>query len=50
MKGDDPTTSRIGDENAALRIILEGTATATGERFFEELVVSLSRALNTHGA
>lgn len=50
MKAEKPIDSLIGDENAALRIILEGTATATGERFFEELVVSLSRALNTHGA
>jgi PAS domain S-box-containing protein len=38
------------DEDAALRTILEGTATATGERFFAALVESLARALNTHGA
>lgn len=38
------------DENAALRIILEGTATETGERFFESLVVNLSRAMNTNCA
>ncbi len=38
------------DEEAALRIILEGTATETGERFFEALVQNLSKVLNTHGA
>jgi PAS domain S-box-containing protein len=38
------------DENAALRLILEGTATETGERFFESLVVNLSRAMNTNCA
>jgi PAS domain S-box-containing protein len=41
---------RIADENTALRVILEGTAPATGERFFDELVISLSKALNTHSA
>jgi hypothetical protein len=41
---------RIADENIALRIILEGTATATGERFFDALVISLSKVLNTHSA
>ncbi len=38
------------DENAALRTILEGTATKTGEQFFTALVKNLCRALNTHGA
>jgi PAS domain S-box-containing protein len=38
------------DEDAALRTILEGTATATGEPFFAALVKNLSQALNTHGA
>jgi PAS domain S-box-containing protein len=38
------------DEDAALRSILEGTATETGEKFFASLVQNLSRALNTHGA
>lgn len=42
--------SRIADENTALRTILEGTATSTGEHFFDELVVSLARVLNTHSA
>lgn len=41
---------RFPDENAALRIILEGTATETGERFFEALVINLAKALNTHSA
>jgi PAS domain S-box-containing protein len=41
---------RVSDENAALRVIVEGTATVTGERFFEALVENLARALNTHSA
>jgi PAS domain S-box-containing protein len=38
------------DESAALRSIVEGTATHTGTRFFTTLVESLAHALNTHGA
>jgi PAS domain S-box-containing protein len=38
------------DENDALRSILEGTATETGERFFAALVENLARAINTQGA
>ncbi|MEZ5446441.1 MAG: sigma 54-interacting transcriptional regulator [Gammaproteobacteria bacterium] len=38
------------DEDAALRTIVEGTATATGQRFFAALVESLARALRTQGA
>jgi PAS domain S-box-containing protein len=38
------------DVDAALRTILEGTATETGEQFFKALVKSLASALNTHGA
>ena len=38
------------DEEAALRTILEGTATETGERFFAALVENLSKALKTKGA
>ena len=34
----------------ALRMILEGTASETGERFFMALVDNLARALGTHGA
>lgn len=40
----------IPDEDFALRSILEGTARSTGEHFFEALVVSLAKALHTHGA
>ena len=47
---DQGIAARIADENTALRIILEGTATVTGERFFEALVVNLSKVLNTHSA
>jgi PAS domain S-box-containing protein len=38
------------DESAALRSIVEGTATHTGAQFFATLVESLARVLNTHGA
>ena len=38
------------DEDAALRSILEGTATETGEGFFAALVEKLAKALNTQGA
>ena len=41
---------RVPDEDAALRAILEGTATVTGERFFAALVENLAKALNTHSA
>ena len=37
-------------EKDALNIILEGTATVTGEAFFAALVENLSKALNTHSA
>jgi len=40
----------IHDEGTALRSIVEGTATETGERFFASLVESLAKALNTHAA
>ena len=38
------------DLDAALRKILEGTATATGAEFFRALVKNLADALGTHGA
>lgn len=38
------------DVDAALRTILEGTATQTGAEFFQALVKNLALALNTHGA
>jgi PAS domain S-box-containing protein len=38
------------DVDAALRTILEGTATETGEQFFKALVKNLAAALSTHGA
>ena len=37
-------------EDVDLRVILEGTATETGERFFQVLVESLAKALGTFGA
>ncbi|HEY7219675.1 MAG TPA: sigma 54-interacting transcriptional regulator [Candidatus Binatia bacterium] len=36
--------------DSALRAILEGTATETGEQFFKALVKNLAVALNTYGA
>ena len=50
MEGSDPNSAAWGDEQAALRMILEGTASETGERFFMALVENLARALGTHGA
>ncbi|HSD51386.1 MAG TPA: sigma 54-interacting transcriptional regulator [Candidatus Methylomirabilis sp.] len=38
------------EETTALRAIVEGTATETGERFFAALVENLAGALGTHGA
>jgi PAS domain S-box-containing protein len=38
------------DVDAALRTILEGTATETGRQFFHALVQNLAKALTTHGA
>lgn len=46
---DNPPLQNI-DVDAALRTILEGTATETGEQFFKALVKNLAAALNTHGA
>lgn len=37
-------------EDAAIRMILEGTANTTGGPFFDALVVNLAKALNTYGA
>ncbi|MDT7041423.1 sigma-54 interaction domain-containing protein [Candidatus Nitronereus thalassa] len=50
MKSDQPLPIHDLDEEAALHTILEGTATETGERFFQALVQNLSKALGTHGA
>lgn len=38
------------ETDAALRAILQGTATETGEGFFAALVQNLAQVLNTHGA
>ncbi len=45
-----PLPTRIPDENAILRHIMEGTATATGSQFFKALVEHLSSAVQTHSA
>ena len=38
------------ETDTALRAILEGTATETGQQFFTALVQNLVKALGTHGA
>jgi PAS domain S-box-containing protein len=38
------------ETDSALRAILEGTATETGQQFFAALVQNLAKALGTHGA
>src|SRR4051812_16456544 len=50
MEGSDRDPAAWGEEQAALRMILEGTASETGERFFMALVENLARALGTYGA
>ncbi len=41
---------RVIDEQQALRLILEGTAPATGQEFLKALVRNVCRALDAHGA
>jgi PAS domain S-box-containing protein len=50
MEGEDSHGTALLDEQAALRMILEGTASETGEKFFMALVENLARALGTDGA
>lgn len=57
MSHNDPLASKghlrplaIADEDAALRLIVEGTATETGDRFFEALVKNLAIVLHTRSA
>ncbi len=42
--------TRFADELSALQVIIEGTASETGEAFFRALVKNLSTALNVSGA
>ncbi len=44
------TSERRVDEDAALRAIVEGTASETGQAFYGALVRSLADALDTYGA
>jgi PAS domain S-box-containing protein len=46
----DPDGARRLDEDAALRSVVEGTASDTGENFFRSLVDHLRTALGTMGA
>jgi PAS domain S-box-containing protein len=50
MQSPQPIPEQTADENSALRTILEGTATAIGEHFFDALVANLAKVLNTHSA
>jgi hypothetical protein len=50
MEASDRDPAAGSNEQAALRMILEGTASETGERFFMALVENLARALGTYGA
>jgi PAS domain S-box-containing protein len=52
MPTDSPVygADTVFDEQAALRRVVEGTASETGERFFRSLVESLQSALGTMGA
>jgi hypothetical protein len=49
MDGGDRDPAVWRDEQTALRTILEGTASETGEPFFMALVENLAWALGTHG-
>src|SRR3954466_5469576 len=40
----------VDDELSALRMIVRGTASETGARFFEALVENLAKSMKTHGA
>lgn len=46
----DKSINRKFDEDAALRTIVQGTSTGTGEDFFRSLVKNLAKVLNVHGA
>lgn len=50
MENGPPISPSAVDEDAALRTILEGTASETGADFFAALVKNLSKALHAHGA
>jgi PAS domain S-box-containing protein len=50
MTKDRPVSSPRLDEDIALRTILEGTSSETGEPFFAALVKNLAKALGTSGA
>jgi PAS domain S-box-containing protein len=46
----DPSPTRHIDPERALRAVVEGTASETGEAFYRALTQNLARALDTHGA
>ena len=50
MKNSHMRPLEIADEDAALRLIVEGTAKETGDRFFSSLVKTLSQAMQTRSA
>ena len=45
-----PVAERRIDEELALRAVVEGTASETGQEFYRALVRNLAQALDTHGA
>jgi PAS domain S-box-containing protein len=50
MVKNDSTEGEGFDEDTALRAIVQGTATGTGEAFFTALVENLAKAMGVHGA
>ncbi len=50
MSSPPPTPPRRIDEHTALRAIVQGTASETGESFYRALVFHMARALDTYGA
>ncbi len=50
MSAEATATVRLIDEDAALRAIVEGTASETGRAFYRALVRNLAAALDTYGA
>jgi PAS domain-containing protein len=50
MSAPNSTSHREIDEDAALKTIVKGTSTGTGEAFFTSLVENLAKVLGVHGA
>jgi PAS domain S-box-containing protein len=50
MRTEAPELPRRIDEGAALRAVVEGTSSETGQEFYRALVCNLARSLATYGA